>query len=98
MINVVSGYEFRAGGSVAGRFGALAPMSGCLAPSFTATARFIKKHFLLLPPLTLADLPTLLLPFDAYRRYATRADKMWRRFAVGMSEAIDPGKPEPEPP
>jgi hypothetical protein len=25
-------------------------------------ARFIKKHFLLLPPLTLADLPTLLLP------------------------------------
>ncbi|MDR1902692.1 MAG: hypothetical protein LBQ88_10480, partial [Treponema sp.] len=25
-------------------------------------ARFIKKHFLLIPPLTLADLPTLLLP------------------------------------
>jgi hypothetical protein len=28
----------------------------------------------------------------------TRADKMWRRFAVGMSEAIGLGKPEPEPP
>jgi hypothetical protein len=27
-----------------------------------AEARFIKKHFLLIPPLTLADLPTLLLP------------------------------------
>ncbi|MDR1218570.1 MAG: hypothetical protein LBK73_03060 [Treponema sp.] len=25
-------------------------------------ARFIKKHFLLIPPLTLADLPTLLIP------------------------------------
>lgn len=27
-----------------------------------AEARFIKKHYLLLPPLTLADLPALLLP------------------------------------
>jgi hypothetical protein len=27
-----------------------------------------------------------------------RADKMWRRFCVGMSVAIDLAKPEPEPP
>jgi hypothetical protein len=30
--------------------------------SMETEARFIKKHFLLIPPLTLADFPTLLLP------------------------------------
>jgi hypothetical protein len=33
-------------------------------------ARFIKRHFLLIPSLTLADLPTLLLPLPDTAQFA----------------------------
>jgi hypothetical protein len=42
--------------------------------------RFIRKHFLLQPPLTLADFPTLLLPDETHR--ATLEQAM-REFYAG---------------
>jgi hypothetical protein len=35
---------------------------------------------------------------DKGLRSKTRVDKMWRRFCVGMSNANDLAKPQPEPP
>jgi hypothetical protein len=64
----------------------------------SATFHFLLMYFIVFTTVSKIISPTfrLLRRFggpDKQTRSVCRADKMWRRFAVGMSEANDLGKP-----